>query len=802
MQEEDTIKPDLTWSQVFTCFAGIIMPALSITLEATTHVCAEVFFDPIPTPWHLVLVIFVPLAQLQVWRAIRRGDPQRLALAGWLNALTIGISIFYSIVYIPILPYAAITLIFIVGLLPLAPYLSLTAAIVQRRQLRTVAALGPRMGFPVRGVGLLAGLALTVVAIGLIELPASLTQIGLQMASSQSPDTRIKGIRFLRTFGSHDHLLRSCYDRTGNATDLIGYLFSLRSPVTSEQARQIYYRVTGETFDTSSPPQRVGGWLMAQDTRNFDNDQGGETIDGKLAGLSLAGSRLEANAQANEAVGYMEWTLRFANSSQISREARAEVQLPPGGVVSRLTLWVNGEEREAAFAGRNHVQQAYRRIVNQRRDPVLVTTAGRDRILVQCFPVLPGGEMKIRVGITVPLPLENGNEAHLLLPRFVNRNFEIPDHVKHTLSIDSDTPLSTESKELSANHVLSVRAELSDKELSQPETSFTLERQYYTQSWAKNSFESDGFVVQQTLVEHVPDRMQRIVLVVDTSGKMKEFGNDIQRALATLPPEVDLKLVLAEADGVDEGSESQSLTASGIEDSKAKLNYANFAGGANNAPALLKAWDLAAQKPGKNAIVWIHAPQLMELQSVHGLRQRWDRPYGPLLYSIQAIQGSDEIDKNLDGIDEVRPVARMGTLGKDLERLFKQLTAQVNTFKFERTNRKIDCGFNTSEAVETSTHLARLWANDEVNRILAARDESLREAAVTLAVRYQLVTPVSGAVVLENAEQYRAAGLEPVNAGSVPTIPEPEMVALMALVAIVLSFLVYRKYRTRGGCPV
>ena len=52
-------------------------------------------------------------------------------------------------------------------------------------------------------------------------------------------------------------------------------------------------------------------------------------------------------------------------------------------------------------------------------------------------------------------------------------------------------------------------------------------------------------------------------------------------------------------------------------------------------------------------------------------------------------------------------------------------------------------------------------------------------------------------------EQYRAAGLQPVDAGSVPTIPEPEMVILLAVVGIFLSWLVFRKYRTsRSGCPV
>ena len=76
----------------FTFFAGVIMPTISITLEATTHICATVFFDPIPTIWHLLLVIFVPLAQLQVWFAIRSRAADRLALAGFLNTIVIGIS--------------------------------------------------------------------------------------------------------------------------------------------------------------------------------------------------------------------------------------------------------------------------------------------------------------------------------------------------------------------------------------------------------------------------------------------------------------------------------------------------------------------------------------------------------------------------------------------------------------------------------------------------------------------------------------------------------------------------------------
>jgi len=81
-----------------------------------------------------------------------------------------------------------------------------------------------------------------------------------------------------------------------------------------------------------------------------------------------------------------------------------QVLLPPGGVVSRLTLWVNGSPQEAAFSGAAKVAEAYKAVaVAQRRDPVLARWVGPDRVLVQCFPVPVNGDMKIRLGITAPL---------------------------------------------------------------------------------------------------------------------------------------------------------------------------------------------------------------------------------------------------------------------------------------------------------------------------------------------------------------------------------------------------------------
>ena len=805
---EQEFRPASNRVQCFSLLAGVMLPAISITLEATTHITAQEFFDPLPSTWHLLLVVFVPLAQLHVWFIIRRGATRHPFLASLLNAVVIGISLFYTIVYLPLMPFGAMFLIIGIGVLPFTPLLSLVAAIVVCVQLKRIATIrSPQRSVWANVSALLLGLIVSSVSITAMELPASITRYGLQMAASQSAETRAEGIQFLRTWGNKDYLLRACYDRSGRATDLLGFLFSVKNPLTTSEARAIYYRVTGETFDASLPPKRVGGRFIWQDSAEFDQNHGSEKVGYKLNGLSLSSSRFDASADADGGVAYMQWTLSFDNDSDLQREARAEVQLPPGGVVSRLTLWVNGEEREAAFAGRSKVKEAYRQVaIRQRQDPVLVTTAGRDRILVQCFPVQPHGEMKIRLGITAPLMLDGKAQAKFLFPRFVQKNFLIPDDVRHAFWVEAKTPMTSSFKAKSSGwqgqSSTTMHGRINDVELSSPESSLTITRGNVNDMWSKDPFATRGFVVRQSIQERALLHMNRIVLVVDTSAPMRKSVLDIIEAVRSLPDDVDLKLVLTNIEGIDDSEQKKAIDGSFA--AGTALSSASFEGGADNLPALLHAWDLAASKPGNNAIVWVHGPQPVELYSVEELRQRWERrPYGPTLYSVQTQTGSDELEKKLDGVNELKSVPRAGTLSSDLQTLFGRLTGRIKTFEYVRTSKKLDPEVDLLHSLQTSDHLARLWANDEVARILAARDESLNDEATMLAVNYQLVTPVSGAVVLETAAQYRATGLQPVDAGTVPTIPEPEMVILIAVVVIFLSWLIYRKWRAqRIGCPI
>ncbi|HVG35032.1 MAG TPA: VIT domain-containing protein [Pyrinomonadaceae bacterium] len=781
-----------------TLLGGVVMPAISIIVETTTHMCAETFFDPIPTTWHVVMVVFVPLAHLQVWLAVRKGTTQRGTLLGLANAVAVGISLFYTIVYIPLLPLAFIALLYAgMGLLPMAPAFALISGLFLRRQLRRIAS----PVFAVKMSGLAAGLAFALTLVALVELPITLTRVGLKMAASASPEQRMRGLQWLRAVGNRDYLLRACYERTGEATDLIGYLFSLEDPVTTEEARQIYYRLTGETFNTRIPPQRLKGHWRPQDTFDFDPDQGGRVIAGKVKGLTLAGSRLDGSVDADAGLSYVEWTLTFKNNSAMQQEARAHVQLPPGGVVSRLTLWANGEEREAAFAGRAQVEGAYQQVVRQRRDPVLVTTAGRDRVLVQCFPVPPkGGEMKIRLGIAAPLMLEDRSRGMLRLPYLLERNFRLAEAVTHAVWIESKKPLDAAGNnrlqpEQPGTNIYALRGTFLDEDLSGPSGLVLLARaSEINEAWTRDSFKKDGELTRQFIKERNTPSLARIILVVDTSLRMRPHAQAIVAALKTLPSNVETKLLLADGNGAYAEGASQHAVSGSPQEIGGQLERASFEGGADNVPALIKAWELASERPDSSVVVWIHGAQPILLQPLEELRQRFERrPDGSTLYALQTENGSDRIEEKLDGIASIESVPRMNGLQADLERLFGQLSGQRGRMEFVRISEKSQPPANSPNVKETSAHLSRLWANDEVGQLIAAREKDGVDKAMKVATEYQLVTPVSGAVVLETQEQYRQAGLQPVDAGTVPTIPEPEMVMLMAVVMVIFLWMLYRQ---------
>ncbi|MEW5854103.1 MAG: VIT domain-containing protein [Myxococcota bacterium] len=758
---------------IFGGLFGVLLPAGTLVFELSTGVCAESFFDPIPTPLHVLLVALVAVGNaltLAVTTEIAAKQPWRIRLLG----LTIGVSALYSLLFLPLVPVALLGMIFGLGFLPLSPHFSLLVALLNRRWVRKlVVAEGktPRRMWPM-------AVGAVVLLLGL-EVPGAITRWAVNVAASDDVPWNERAVRFLRAVGSEEEILRGAYVRSGRPQFLGA---RVESGPSVEKAREVFYRVTGEPYNARPRPS-LRGIARWEERWATQSEQGGEEVGGRVRGLTLHSSRVDASVDGDAALAYLEWTLEFANSSEIPAEARAQVMLPPGAVVSRLTLWVNGEEREAAFAAKGETRAAYQAVVRTRRDPVLVTTQGPDRILVQCFPVPTHGQMRIRLGITAPLLLPAVDDALLIPPRIIERNFTIPDDVGHTLWADSRAPLRATAKGLTAvsdgKHTL--RGTISDGEWLSPDAIIHVARDAASETSHAQDKRS-GAHVQQVLQLVAVERPSRVVLVVDNSATMRATQGEIAQALASLPDGIEVG-VIAARDAPEEllwpvqPAAKELLTAYAQ-----RIRQLEPVGGADNVAALLRAVELLSDAP-RGAIVWIHGPQPVLFGRHAALMQALDHVAGKVsIHDVRVHPGRNRVLEEVNVNVDIRNVPITGTLGTALTTLFASWKPGTQQVVAQRRQAPVA----PTTGHETSAHLARLWARDEVLRLLRANN---RAGALETAVRYQLVTPVSGAVVLETQQQYDDAGLTPVEPGTVPTVPEPEtwllLIVALGCVAVV-----------------
>ena len=764
---------------------GVLLPAAAAAFELATHICSEIFFNPLPTIWHILLFYSIPLANLTGYILVKSNNAKSMKMVGFFNGLSIGVALFYTILFLPILPLSLIAIIGMgIGLCGLAPVLSLVAALLVRRRLRLMTAEVGQLKVPHLWTGLTGGLGI----LALLVIPTLLTVIGLSMAASPEMDTQAKGIRLIRTAGSKQYLLKRCYRQTAGPLD---FDWAGHESLSTEEVRSIYYRVTGKSFNTERPRQST---LFSRTNwaEDWDFEQAGDIVGGQLKNLAMTGSQMDANLDADAAVGYLEWIMTFENNHQWQeREARCQVQLPPGGVVSRVTLWIDGQECEAAFGGRAQTKTAYQSVVQRQRDPVLVTTKGPDQVLVQCFPVPSGGgKMKIRLGISFPLELLSKEQALLQLPIINERNFQIPDTTQHQLWVEADGPLSAKldlkTECIEENHRYSIRGQLTNPQLETRQASVHLQRNPdITRVWAKQDVAGKPVYVTQTLTNNKNKALiDKAVVVLDTSASMQSSLAAIQQVLNEFKPAFEMDVVLA-----DDTLKEFALSAQALKSHLAPGT--RLKGGMDNLPALVRAWDLASESPNA-AIIWIHSAQPHLFQEADALSQRWmRRPNGPRLYHVQTASGPNVIIEALDGIGQVRSVARSARLEDDLNRLLNRLNG--SQAQYTMTRERIDTAPEDSATPRASSHVVRLWAGGQVESLRAKRGNEHQERAIEIAVRHQLVTPVSGAVVLETKEQYERNNLQPVDPDTVPTIPEPASIALLGLGSLILARIRKRK---------
>ncbi len=740
---------------------GVALPLGVLMFELIAGLCAEALFDPIPTWAHVLLIALVPAAN--AWALVASARIRQPQLVGTLNGLALGISAFYALQFAILTPFACMAVIYFgIGLIPLGPLVSFICALALRRRLR-LAAAGSGTPPP-------AAWWRTAVPAFLLLLLLAVPQLAVSrytpQANDADPAVRARAARILRAVGSRDVLLRRCY-RPVETMDFFSLLlsgsFRLGQSTSREKAQTAYYRVTGNPYNAVQPPHIKGlrGQTLLDDSW-FDPALGGDQVSARIKDLSISQSRLDGCVDSASGIAYLEWTMEFKNASPTAREARALIELPPGAVVSRVTLWIDGEPREAAFGGRSQTRQAYQQVaVRQRRDPVLVTTAGPDRVLLQCFPVPVGSTMKTRIGITAPLvvPEATNAEARLRLPAFAEQNFGSASNLLTTVWIESDVTALSASDGLlvvAGDSLPSIRGDIPADD-SAPAGFLHIPLALPVPAVLSNDGRlAPGESILQTLLPPAapPTFPSALAIVIDGSARMKKHSEYItQYIFARIPPGTQVRTILAQ----DEPEAMDGMPPKSI----------RFAGGCDNAAALAQAAKWSAAN-GYAPVLWLHAAQPLDSTDLEALRQAADFSRGKLaIHSYQFGPGADRISEKLADLRLIHPLPVTG------DRSFEIIDLLHN--KAARWRRETVSGSALpADAPTGSTHIARLWAAGEISRLTSPHLKTGHEEAVDLARTWQLVTSVSGAVVLETAAQYKANDLTPVDSATTPGIvPEP-----------------------------
>jgi hypothetical protein len=271
---------------------------------------------------------------------------------------------------------------------------------------------------------------------------------------------------------------------------------------------------------------------------------------------------------------------------------------------------------------------------------------------------------------------------------------------------------------------------------------------------------------------------------------MASLRSDIIRALNAIPETAKVGAVVASE------TARQVKPAPFTTDQKERiidlLRSVSFRGGQDNAPALADALAMLESEPGA-MLLWLHGPQPISFRSgaarLEQAMARLTRLPDVVLYNAEP--GPNEVLPDAPWAWAAQSLPQTGSVKRDLTAFFARATGQTPMFTVQRRVEITDTS-NTG-----SDHIARLWANDRVRDMMRASPNTNRAAATALAAQYQLITPVSGAVVLESKQQYDENRLTPVSQATVPTVPEPHEWALMFVALAGLIWLASRKRRQR-----
>ncbi|CAN5554694.1 hypothetical protein BH11CYA1_BH11CYA1_08430 [soil metagenome] len=776
-------------------FCGVVLPAIALLFETNFHFCARHFFDPFPTAGHVVLFGLIPLSNYLVWLGTRKDLSNHYAFMSLASGMAMGVSCLYSLMFLPLTPiscFFALALGF--GLLGLAPLLSVPCNLIAGK---TVCHLAGRKGtyFNAHQFEHMGHMIILVMVIA-IELPSTLTRMNLVKAADNNPVESSAGISWLRHYGSPEVLLRSCYERSGKATDILGSLYESAHHTTIDQNRRVFFKVTGKPYNSVPIPKAARATIQhagaiadssdlnagVDDEFDIDTDIAGEEVSGVARGLSISQSEIAGQVDSNLALADLTWSFAFSNDSKFNREARAKILLPPHAVTTKATLTINNVEKDATIMVRSMARARYKKAVMEHKDPLLVSTCGADQILVQCYPVKPGETVKVKLQIAAPMTLSQSRKATMMLPAFLERNFQVDSPVK--VDIKSSEPLiagalKSSEESTTARPSYALKGEVENAQLACFGTVIAapIRANVKLISYDMKELLGQGKITR-SLQPTSYRGVKNLTIIVDGSSSMQPFYPQIAEALKALPASLNVQIkVVGDQNaelfsGFVPGGSSELLAAT------ERLKGLKAEGGQDDSAALEDALSVATMTKDA-AVLWLHAAQ--PLTSGTAKVQKCLKSVGrPLLFDMQVLAGPNELLSGVNHMKSLVRVDRTGNLKGDLISFLNTCAADSNG---EETDGAPEYVFTQgaaismpAEAVASGTadgshsdnslsltadkRLGQIWANERIAEDL--QDPLLANSSEPglLAHAFQIISPVSSAIVTDPSATEVAAKIK------------------------------------------
>lgn len=747
--------------KTFIIIFGVILPFITLVIELITQFCSEALLNPIPTYKHVFLISLVPLFNLAfLTKFSDKKDIDNNKLVFYFSGIVLIISFYYSLFFIPFSLIALFAIIFFgLGFLPLSPILSFISSALSIFLMLKKSKKSLSSNILKIFVGAIFGIS----TILMVEMRGLITNYGVSLLEKNDHERKIEGLQILREYGDIEKVKKLHYSYYPDTSDIIMTYLGYPKPYYLDM-NKIYYLLTGEQLKN----------------RYFNNEGrfrvvGSNKVGFKQSQLYLSNSNIDIISKPEKGYFYTEWTLNFKNDALYNQEARALIKLPKNSVVSKASLWINGEEKQAVFAGKNEVTQAYQKIVSKSRDPLLVNYAGEDKVLIQCFPVLSKGEMKIRLGITTNL-----QDKEIYLPKFIASNFENIENLTHNVMIESKSDL--ENSNLfnisKNNNIYNVSGALKEDQIQS-----NIKLIHKKESLDKNLFldiNEKNQVIKSSLKLN-KNTTKNLILAIDTSYESMKNFEKLSNSIKNIPNNINLYALLASDNVIKISGSKEKIVEN--------LKSYNLKGGFDNTQMLVEAYDYYNKLPKSERvftkILWIHSAQpdffMLDSFNFEQKRRKFDKP---VIYEIQIGEGLDSILYDASSYIDFKTLDE-ASFDKNISKLISPY------FEMKLESLK----GNNYKNLEQDIHISKLWAYKSVENLLK---ENKYKEALNIAMNYKIITPISGAVVLESKKQYEENGLGEANNkqnssnNNVPIIPEPHEWVLIIISILFIALYIYK----------